>query len=79
MTEIHPNHVEFLHDTLSDPIYQNHLGIFDFSDKEEVKKKLYKITEKQYRYVLFLLYNSKWFKLKALLDQFGILHVKTKK
>lgn len=43
-----------------------HLKIFDWTNDE----KLYQMTLKQYKYILFLWYSKQYFKLKEVLSQF---------
>ena len=61
--------ISTLRDTLSDKVYEDHLGIYDFSNSWDELKGM---TKKQYGYILFLLNTHKWFKLKQVLDTLKI-------
>ena len=53
-----------------DKFYAEHFVIYDISDREDVWKRLEKMTERQYAYFTALLAKRKWIDIKKLLDNF---------
>jgi len=48
---------------------REHFGIFDLSKWSEVGEKM---TQRQYKYLLYLIFNNKYFEAKKMLVQLGL-------
>jgi hypothetical protein len=67
------NHLNTLLDNfIYDKAEKEHLIIYDLSDRNKVRSSLSNMSEKQYRYIIYLFMNKKWFKLKSILNNFLI-------
>jgi len=64
------NHLGWLMTWIYREDYKEHFQIYDLSNKEEVRERLSKMTDRQYSYYLALKANNKWFSIKDLLDKF---------
>jgi len=67
------NHLNTLLDNfIYDKAEKEHLIIYELSDRNKVRSSLSNMSEKQYRYIIYLFMNKKWFKLKSILNNFLI-------
>ena len=62
------NQLEVLEKILRDNFYKDHFKIYDLSNLTGLKR----MTEKQYKYLLFLFNQKQFFKIKKILDNFLI-------
>ena len=63
------NQIGTLRGVLTDKFNEAHMSNFDMSNLEEVMAGL---TEKQYKYILYLIIHKNWFKAKQILAQQGL-------
>ncbi len=60
------NQYHKLREILNDKFYAEHFKIYDTENTEKLRN----MTDKQYRYLVYLMSNKKWFDIKKLLDKF---------
>lgn len=65
------NQIGVLRGIFNDKIYSEHLQNFNLSNLEEVMASL---TEKQYRYILYLISVKRWITVKQILNQQGLIN-----
>jgi hypothetical protein len=65
------NQREVLRNIFTDKVYSEHTDSLDMSNLEEVMARL---TEKQYKYILYLLGFKRWVSVKQVLNSRGLIN-----